>query len=203
MIDIIPKESRLSIPISPSSAKIFSFGILGTVLVLSAGLWFVERNVQEEIRRTEEAILGVKTEDIRRLERDILADERKLRDGKRIMETRQSPEGVLQFLEQNAHPEVTLSSFLWSRNADKIVLIGTVPNFRALEEQVRMFRQEGGLPDADISHVEVGGRKGITFEVEAMPKRDLTEAVIRAREPEPLPQETQEEEVQQEEEESS
>ncbi len=161
MVEIIPKKASKKFSWEDF---LFYFSIILLIATVSSFFYFKTsinrttitiKNLEEEIRK--------KTPEQRELEERIFTYQEKINDISTLLADHKPSSKVFAFLEENTHPQVWFSDFLFMSTGSRVEVSGFVESFEALGQQALIFKENPLIRDLRLFEVSIDREEGVSF----------------------------------------
>lgn len=165
-MEIIPKETpKLPNWINHLFYCFLAFFVLSVIgfFVLNAFL----KKAQQELEYLGSALVGEKSFSDPSLEREILAEKKKIDDFSFLIGQRREMPEIFSFLQNISHPKVWFSSFDFNIDKSTINLQGETENFESLGQQLYILDSEESIAGYELGNISVseGGKIGFNLSI--------------------------------------
>jgi hypothetical protein len=162
-IQIIPKEEKRG----PASQSILLYAAVFVLFVAGASFFIInsllsraEKNLESIMQ--ENAVLD--SSSASGLEREILGYKTKIDDFKKLLDNHNYVSRIFPLMERLAHPNVLFYSLQADMSASGVITVsGAGESFKAVQQQLMIFRNEKTLTDVKMSGVSFGTGGKIPF----------------------------------------
>ena len=167
MVEIIPQPSRrplLSQSFLFIAAALLFLGVMSGFFVLK----HLQSNAREILQALEETLGGKTALEERDLEKELLAAKKKIDDFGVVIHGRKDFLPFFGFLEDTTHPAIFFKKFEANFEHNTVLLSGTTPDFRILEQQRLFWESRKGkeLQGSSIRNLTLAKEGGGEFDVE-------------------------------------
>jgi len=161
-VEIIPKTIE---KIPSARKKLFYFSIflfLGLLLGCFI-LTSLEKKSENTLSNLEETLGKGKTPEMSSLEKEILNDQKKIKDFSPLVEKHLIPSKIFEFFERNTHPQVFFSEINLNSLNSTAKLSGECDSFVTLGQQLAIFEKELLVEKLDLTQVSITKEGKIEF----------------------------------------
>lgn len=164
-IEIIPKPIE-KIPGWQKKLFYFSIFLFIAFLLVYFILTSLEKKSENILSKLEESIAKGKTPEMSSLEKEILNEQKKIRNLPPLLKSHLFPSKIFGFFERNTLPQVFFSKINLNPLNSTAKLFGQTDSFLTLGQQLAIFAKEPLIEKVDLTQVSIAKEGGIEFSLD-------------------------------------
>lgn len=158
-ITLIPKREKPKRP--PKTFIQIGVGILVFAILVFVGVKIYQRNLINNLTNLNSQLQTLIAKRDTALEKEILTADQRLSNLDNLLSNHIYSSKLFEFLEENTHPEVTLSGF--SSNLKTISFSGTAVSLEVLSKQITIFSRSPEVSKVTLDSVSFSPLGGVSF----------------------------------------
>lgn len=162
-IEIVPKEEIKPIPWQNILLYFFIFLLLVSIAGYFALDYYFVKKAQQKLQELEMKVTEIRTPQQIALEEKILDYREKIEDFSSLLSSHKKNSNFFNFFEKITHPRIFFSELNLNTKLNQVKLSGRAESFRALGEQLLIFREAEFIKDLNLSNLGIGEEGEIRF----------------------------------------
>ena len=155
MVTIIPKPPQKT-PRWQTILFYFSLALLLAVVIAYFVLNYFHGKSAAALDDLEERILAVGTPEDKKIESEVFASQKKIKDFSGLLAAHPKASQFFKFLEKNTHPEVWFTSLDLSPEPPQAKIGGQARDFETLAQQIYIFQEEDLIEGVKLTDISLG-----------------------------------------------
>ncbi|MDO8470435.1 MAG: hypothetical protein Q7S63_00465 [bacterium] len=164
MVQIIPKQEEDR----PLWVDILFFLSLGSVVLCVGAFFFLQSaqgSAREKVAVLDASLAKERNADFLSLEAETKGLKRKVQDFTTLFQERENPLVPLAVLESATHPKTFFKTLSLDLETNSMEMEGRAETFRAVEEQLAIFRTIKGVTSVELSNLGFSSEGDISYQV--------------------------------------
>lgn len=164
-MEIIPKPPTKM----PKLQKYLLYFSIGLLILTVFGYFIIESSFEkanQTLKDLEETLAKAETPEEQNLEKEMLNEQRKIKDFSTLIDRHIVPSNFLNLLEKTSHPKVWFSGIELKPREGKVSLSGTAEDLIVLGQQLLIFKNEKAIQDIKLSQISLIEKGKIRFDLE-------------------------------------
>ncbi len=172
MVDIIPKPIKEK-PIWQIVISYFSVFVLVGIILSYFVLISLQKKAEDNLHTLEEKIAKGKTPERISLEKEIIGEQKKIKNFSALLDQHISSSKFFQFLEEKTYSQIFFSNVNLDSKNSKVNLSGEADNLITLNQQLSIFEKEPFFEGLNLTDVSFNKEGRINFTLDIVLKPDV------------------------------